>query len=81
VHKGKLKISAYVKYKKLIKYIVADRLGNVWLQKLTPEQVQRFYQRLAEKPLSSKRINSVHGFLHIAIDNAVFKRTGENKTS
>src|SRR5215469_1296069 len=32
VHKDELRISAYVKYKKLIKYIVAD-LGNIWLQK------------------------------------------------
>jgi integrase len=41
VHKDELRISAYVKYKKLIKYIVAD-LGNIWLQKLSPEQVRRF---------------------------------------
>jgi integrase len=71
VHKGKLKISAYVKYKKLIKYVAADRLGNVWLQKLTPELVQRFYHRLGERKLSSKTINSVHGVLHIALDHAV----------
>jgi integrase len=71
VHKEKLKISTYVKYKKLIKYIVADRLGSVWLQKLTPELVQRFYHRLSEKELSSKTVNATHGVLHIALDNAV----------
>lgn len=72
VHKGKLRISAYVKYKKLIKYVTNDRLGDVWLQKLTPELVQRFYHRLSsEKKLSSKMVNSVHGVLHIALDNAV----------
>lgn len=71
-HKGKLRLSAYVKYKKLIKYVTADRLGDVWLQKLTPEQVQRFYTRLStEKKLSSKMVNSVHGVLHLALKNAV----------
>lgn len=71
VHKGKLRLSAYVKYKKLIKYVTADRLGEVWLQKLTPELVQRFYRRLGERKLSTKTVNSVHGVLHLALDNAV----------
>ncbi len=76
VHKDKVRISTYVKYKKLIKYIVAD-LGDVWLQKLTPEQVRRFYTKLGArkekggKGLSSKTIYEVHGVLHLALDNAV----------
>ncbi len=76
VHKDKLRISTYVKYKKLIKYIVAD-LGDVWLQKLTPEQVRRFYTKMGTKKdkggrgLSSKTIHEIHGVLHLALDNAV----------
>ncbi|HLI06515.1 MAG TPA: tyrosine-type recombinase/integrase [Ktedonobacteraceae bacterium] len=76
VHKDKLRLSTYVKYKKLIKYIVAE-LGNVWLQKLTPEQVQRFYTKLGKKKedggrgLSPKTIHEVHGVLHLALKNAV----------
>jgi integrase len=76
VHKDKLRISTYVKYKKLIKYIVAD-LGDVWLQKLTPEQVRRFYTKMSTKKdkggrgLSSKTIHEIHGVLHLALDNAV----------
>ena len=70
VHKDKLRVSTYVKYKKLIKYIVAD-LGNVWLQTLTPEQVRRFYTNKGKEGLSSKTINSIHGLLHLALENAV----------
>ena len=76
VHKDKLRISTYVKYKKLIKYIVAD-LGDVWLQKLTPEQVRRFYTKMGTKKdkggrgLSSKTIHEIHGVLHLALGNAV----------
>jgi integrase len=71
VHKNTLKVSAYVKYKKNMKYILTDRLGTIWLQKLTPEQVQRFYARLIEKGLSTKTVNAVHGVLHLALNNAV----------
>lgn len=77
VHKEKVRISTYVKYKKLIKYIVLDDIGNVWLQKLTPEQVQRFYKKMGTakakggKGLSSKTVHEIHGVLRLALNNAV----------
>ncbi len=70
VHKDKVRISTYVKYQKLIKYIAAD-LGDVWLQKLTPEQVRRFYTKKQKEGLSTKTVNSIHGVLHLALGNAV----------
>jgi len=62
LHKDKLRISTYVKYKKLVKYIVGD-LGDVWLQKLAPEQVRRFYTKMGTgkdrggRGLSSKTVH------------------------
>jgi integrase len=70
VHKNNIRISTYVKYKKLIGYIVAD-LGEAWLQKLTPEQVQRFYTKKRKEGLSTKTIHEIHGVLHLALKNAV----------
>jgi integrase len=70
VHRENLRISTYVKYKKLVKYIVAD-LGNVWLQKLTPEQVQKFYNKKRDDGLSSKTVHEIHGVLHLALKHAV----------
>lgn len=76
VHKDNVRLTTYVKYKKQIKYVVAE-LGEVWLQKLTPEQVRRFYTKLGKKKeeggrgLSSKTIHEVHGLLHLALKNAV----------
>ncbi len=70
VHKDNLRISTYVKYKKHIKYIVSD-LGHVWLQKLTPEQVARFYTKKMKDGLSSKTVHGIHGVLKLALDNAV----------
>ena len=76
VHKDNVRVSTYVKYKKTLKYIVDD-LGEVWLQKLTPEQVRRFYTRMGKRledggrGLSSKTVHEIHGVLHLALKNAV----------
>jgi integrase len=59
-----------VKYKKLVNYIVED-FGHIWLQKLTPEHVRRFYTKKGNDGLSSKTIHSIHGVLHLALENAV----------
>ncbi len=59
-----------MKYKKLIRYIAAD-LGEVWLQKLTPEQVQRFYTKKRKDGLFSKTVHEIHGVLHLALKHAV----------
>ncbi|GCF09327.1 site-specific integrase [Dictyobacter arantiisoli] len=70
VHKSKLRIGTYVNYKKLIGYVVAD-LGEIWLQKLTPQQVQAFYSKKLDGMLSSKVVHDIHGVLHLALNNAV----------
>src|SRR5438270_14063909 len=70
VHKENLRVSTYVKYRKLAKYIV-DELGEVWLQKLTPEQVQQFYAKKRKDGLSSKTVHEIHGLLHLALKHAV----------
>lgn len=71
VHKPTLRISSYVKYKRLVDAYIVPELGNIQLQKLTPQQVQSLYSMMGKKNLASKTINSVHGLLHKALDNAV----------
>jgi len=56
--------------RKLIKYIVTE-LGDDWLQKLTPQQVQAFYVKKLEGGLSSKVVHDIHGVLHLALKNTV----------
>jgi integrase len=70
VHKEKLRIGTYVNYRKKVKYIV-DGLGDVWLQKLTPEQVQGFLQKKLDEGLSSKTVHEIHGVLRVALKKAV----------
>lgn len=66
-----LRISTYVKYKKLIHSYIVPALGNIQVQKLTPQHVQSLYTKLAKAKLSAKTIHNVHGLLHNALDNAV----------
>jgi integrase len=71
VHKPTIRLSSYIKYRKLINTYIIPELGDVQVQKLTPQQVQSLYTRLGKRGLAPKTINSVHGVLHKALDNAV----------
>lgn len=71
VKKPQLRVSAYVKYKKTINTYIVPVLGNIYLQKLTPQHVQSLYTKKIKEGLSSKTVHSIHGLLHHALDNAV----------
>ena len=71
VHKPTIRLTTYVKYRKIIDSHIVPALGHVRLQKLTPQQVQSFYRKKEREGLSPKTINSIHGVLHKALDNAV----------
>ncbi len=71
VHKPTIRLSSYVKYRKLIYGYIIPALGNIKLQKLTPQHVQSLYRQKAKDGLMPKTITSIHGVLHKALDNAV----------
>lgn len=71
VQKERLRTSSYVKYKKVIDSYIVPALGDVQLQKLTPQQVQAFYTKKRKDGLSPKTVSSIHGVLHGALDNAL----------
>lgn len=70
VHKSKLRLSVYLNYKKHVRHIVAD-LGNIWLQKLTPQQVQNFAAKKLNEGISPKYVREMLGVLSLALNNAV----------
>lgn len=81
VQKPKLRVSSYVKYKKLIYSYIEPTLGNIQLRKLTPQHVQSLYTKLMRRKLTAKTVHSVHGLLHNALDNAVrWSLVGRNVT-
>jgi integrase len=71
VHKPTIRLSSYVKYRRLIYIHILPTLGHVQLQKLSPQQVQSLYKKKSEEGLSPKMVHSIHGVLHKALGNAV----------
>ncbi len=71
VHKTTIRLSTYLNYRKLLSNYLVPGLGNIKLQKLTPQQVQTFYSKKLNEGLSPKTVSNIHGVLHKALDNAV----------
>jgi len=68
---GGVKPNSQYDYTALIRNHVAPALGAVRLQKLTPHQVQGFYNSLQrDKGLAPKTVKNVHGVLHSALKQA-----------
>lgn len=71
VHKPTIRLGTYLNYRKLLNNYLVPGLGDIKLQKLTPQQVQTFYTKKINEGLSPKSVNNIHGVLHKALDNAV----------
>lgn len=79
VHKPAIRASSYVKYRlALDKHIIPD-LGQIALQKLTPDHIQSFYAKKLKEGLKPQTVHVYHAILHRALDNAVrWKRVNHN---
>ncbi len=71
VQKPTIRTSSYVKYRKVIYTHIIPDIGKVQLQKLTPQRVQSLYTSKLKEGLAPKTVQSIHGVLHKALDNAV----------
>jgi integrase len=71
VHRSSIKVSTYVKYRKVINGYIIPALGHLTLEKLTPQHVKSLYNKKEKEGLAPKTIHSIHGVLHKALDNAV----------
>jgi integrase len=71
VQKPTIRTSSYVKYRKVIYTYIIPAIGKVQLQKLTPQRVQSLYTSKLKEGLAPKTVQSIHGVLHKALDNAV----------
>jgi integrase len=71
VQKPTIRTSSYVKYRKVIYTYIIPAIGKIQLQKLTPQRVQSLYTSKLKEGLAPKTVQSIHGVLHKALDNAV----------
>ena len=83
IRKNQLKKSTFSGYRGSIRNHVVPRIGSIQLQKLTSEDLDRFYADLLDNgrlnggggPLSSKTVRSIHAMLHKALADACRKGT------
>ena len=73
---GDLKPATFSGYRSKIETRIKPYIGNSTLTALTNVQIQKFYNKLQagdkeHNPLSPKSIQSIHGILHKALDQAV----------
>lgn len=69
-------------YEMTIRVHIKPRLGDIKLQTLSPEDIQKFYNCLTkEKALSPKTVKDVHGVLHKALKQAVLNGYIKNNPS
>lgn len=67
---GDVKLSTRQKYEQMVRVHILPAMGSVKLNELTAPIVQRFYNQLAEKGLSAKTVQCIHGVLHRALKQA-----------
>lgn len=66
-----VKHSSFVKYESVIRNHIVPTIGNIQLQKLTPQHVQRLCNQKYRDGKSAKTVKDIHGVLHKALDKAL----------
>jgi integrase len=72
VSKPAIRLSSYIRYRGILDKHILPLLGHVQLQKLTVQEVEKFYAQLAKKGLSAKTIKMAHAVLHKGLAHAVY---------
>jgi integrase len=65
------RVNTYVQYKSMINAHLVPGLGHIYLQKLTPQDIQNLYAQKIRSGLKPRTVASIHNVLHKALSNAV----------
>ncbi len=71
VHKHKIRISSYIRYRSILDNHILPELGHIQLRKLTTRQIQAFYNKKLGEKQSPSSVHGMHGLLHNALKSAV----------
>jgi integrase len=61
----------YVSYRSIMKKHLISGLGHIYLQKLTPQDIQNLYAQKIRSGLKPRTVEKIHAVLHKALSNAV----------
>jgi integrase len=71
VHKPTIRISTYMRYRTIVYTHIIPALGDIKLQKLTPQHVNSFYRQKEKDGLNPNTVVIIHRLLRKALENAV----------
>jgi len=71
VHKPMIRVSTYIEYRSLLNRHIVPELGNIYLQKLTPQHIQTFYATKQREGRAPRSVAIMHAVLHSALEHAV----------
>jgi integrase len=69
--KSSVRLNTYKTYRTLIVHHIIPDLGEIKLQELRPDHIQRFYTAKLESGASRSTVRMCHAILHRALDGAV----------
>lgn len=70
-HKQNIRPRSYERYEEIVRLHIVPAIGNVPLQKLTPQRLQKLYSEKLKEGYSAVTVIAIHNLLHKALDNAV----------
>jgi integrase len=71
IHKQSVRPRSYERYEAIIRLHLVPTLGEVKLQKLTAQQLDRLYAQKLEDGLHPTTVAAIHNMLHTALDKAI----------
>lgn len=66
-----LRVRTYIRYRELMERHVVPTLGNVKLQKLSPQQLQKLYKTKLDEGYAPQTVKHIHRVLHRALNCAL----------
>lgn len=70
-HKQNIRPRSFERYEEIVRLHIVPAIGNVPLQKLTPQRLQKLYSDKLKEGYSSVTVIAIHNLLHKALDYAV----------
>jgi integrase len=71
VHKHKLRLSTYTRYRGLLDKHILPELGQIQLRKLTSQRIQTFYNKKLKEKQAPGSVHNIHKVLHGGLKRAV----------
>lgn len=70
-HKQNIRPRSHERYEEIVRLHIIPAIGNVPLQKLTPQRLQKLYSEKLKAGYSAVTVIAIHNLLHKALDTAV----------